>query len=203
MVNKWNPDFITVKTTCNYAKILVPDDVDWSPYKEYSIGLRLTDLQFEKLQLLGCRSVKKIQKETGDVFYNFGRDTFTKRGSELQALTVVNRFKQPWPVDKAIGDGSEVDVILEYWKYKAGVGYPAGTSFRIAAVMIQKHVIHVPLKIQDDPNILDKFESSPATAPEPVPQPTPETVPEPVAQVDNNPAQQEPTGYFNNDTEII
>ena len=60
-----------------------------------------------------------------------------------------------------------------------------------------------PLQIQDDPNILDKFESSPATAPEPVPQPTPETVPEPVAQVDNNPAQQEPTGYFNNDTEII
>ena len=164
--NEWDPKVIMVQSICDYARVLTPCQPHWAKQPIYIIALRLSTPQFTRLQSLGCKSVAKPDQSTGTCIlrYNFKRNTLSKNGNPLPPLPVMRIDKQPWPISKLIGNGSEVIVALEYGDHTGGEGYSAGVSFRIGAVQVVNHIPWTEPVIEQDLSILDKFEAKPLPA---------------------------------------
>ena len=136
-VKKETRKTIKLQAKCAWAKIITPSKGKFSEQPLYTIALALTDAQYAKLKEKGYQGNPNVDND-GVAFYNFKRKTLNRDGDEVAPLPVIGRDKLP--VTTAVGNGSDVIVVLELNDYDNEFG--TGVSFRIGAVQVIDHVVY-------------------------------------------------------------
>jgi hypothetical protein len=106
-------------------------------YKKYSVDFFCTDADRKAIKALGTRLTLK-ENDSG-FFYTFGRnpDSWRSPGPPL----VVDANDQPWPKDKAIGNGSTLEITIATYDWKSPT-HGEGKGHYVVKAKVLEHVVY-------------------------------------------------------------
>lgn len=99
-----------IQGTAKWAKIVGKAAKAYTPGEfEWSIDVFINEKTKQDLLAAGCDESYIKNKGDGD-FVQFKRRSITRTGEPAKPIVVLDRSKNPWPVDTLIGNGSVVNV---------------------------------------------------------------------------------------------
>lgn len=123
----------TATGIASWAKVFDPAIDQYNPEGIWSIDLKVTDEEKERLEKLGLKG-----KQSDPSTFVFKRHIKKKDGSPIQRPTVVDANKSVWDSNKLIGNGSTVNVAFSTYEHQASSVHGLGKTLK--AVQVVKHV---------------------------------------------------------------
>lgn len=146
-----------------WASVLEPKDNYAGDAKEYAIDF-VPDAESRErfVKVFGTDKFKPVVGSNGKTHVSgaehlkFKRPTTKRDGTAIQELSVVDSRGNPWPKSEAIGNGSEVSLIVsDYeWEYRGKTGIKANLD----KVRVDNHVPYEAREDFDDYDEAEGFE---------------------------------------------
>jgi hypothetical protein len=134
----------TVRGLAYWAKLSKPVPGYNPEEKQWSLDVTLDSENASKLVSLGLTKGLKNKGDSRGAFYTFIRREIKKKsGKPNQPIAVTDSNGNPWPANKLIGNGSEVEVKFNVFEVPAFGKLPAHNKDAILEVSVVKHIEYV------------------------------------------------------------
>jgi hypothetical protein len=127
---------VVLRGKVNYAKVLgAPVGNKFDDTKNWSMDLILDNNAVKEVKALGIGDKVKSKDNylDGQSFLSFKQSEFKRDGTPNKPIDVKDIVGNPWPQDKLIGNGTDVDVKFVVMDY--GVGKKKGVYIRSVRVL--------------------------------------------------------------------